>query len=106
MGCLYRFECSGCGYQAEVSGGPDVGMLVETQPVFCLPCNELRDVATGCWGDNGLTPEVLRRRGLDAQGLSRCGVCGGREHRPWRDGDRCPRCGGKVHRRECTLDWD
>ena len=33
MGALFRFACPDCGYEAEVSGGLDVGMMSVTDTV-------------------------------------------------------------------------
>ena len=33
MGALFRFACPDCGYEAEVSGGLDVGMMSVTHTV-------------------------------------------------------------------------
>ncbi len=44
MGSRSRFECQSCHYQAVVSGGDSVGMMVETTTVSCNSCKKLMDV--------------------------------------------------------------
>ncbi len=46
MGRYYVFECGKCGYNAEVSGGPDVGMACATTTIACSTCDKLYDVVT------------------------------------------------------------
>lgn len=44
MGQLFEFGCSKCGYQAEVSGGEDVGNLIVIRTMVCRDCARLVDV--------------------------------------------------------------
>lgn len=43
MGRTYWFECSKCGYRAQVSGKPDRGLNVFVQTVACADCKALYD---------------------------------------------------------------
>lgn len=113
MGHRYGFTCPACGYQAEVSGGPDSGKLVTVQTMTCLTCRSLVDVVTdiharGAWLD-----------ALDHE-LGRCPSCLGQRLEPWGgvatdiatvSGDRaatgpCPLCGTPMRRDEPTVLWD
>ena len=38
--------CERCGYEVEVSGGDDAGMIVNTTTILCEDCEELYDVIT------------------------------------------------------------
>jgi hypothetical protein len=55
MGQTRSLRCSGCSYQANVSGGDDAGMVVTTTPVSCSTCRRLFDVVTG-EREDGLAP--------------------------------------------------
>src|SRR5258705_376436 len=46
MGRSYWFECSKCGYRAQVSGGPDRGFNFYLQTVSCVNCKRLFDAVT------------------------------------------------------------
>jgi hypothetical protein len=46
MGRSYWFECSKCGYRAQVSGGPDRGHNFYLQTVACGNCKRLFDAVT------------------------------------------------------------
>ncbi len=46
MGRSYWFECSKCGYRAQVSGGPDRGLNFFLQTVACSDCRQLFDAVT------------------------------------------------------------
>lgn len=46
MGRSYWFECSKCGYRAQVSGGPDRGLHFYSQTLACINCKRLFDAVT------------------------------------------------------------
>jgi hypothetical protein len=46
MGRSFWFECGKCGYRANVSGGPDRGLNVCVQTIFCRECRALYDAVT------------------------------------------------------------
>ncbi|MEZ5098590.1 MAG: hypothetical protein R3C15_02025 [Thermoleophilia bacterium] len=113
MGRRYTMTCDACGYQAEVSGGPDSGKLVTVQTMTCLTCRSLVDVVTeiharGAWLD-----------ALDHE-LGRCPSCLGRRLEPWgataddhasgsggqAATNPCPLCGTRMRRGESTILWD
>jgi predicted nucleic-acid-binding Zn-ribbon protein len=117
MGALAKFTCPGCGYAAEVSGGPDTGMLVRTQTMICLGCRELVDVETG--PSLSLEPPPLKRR--------RCPRCRSRRFEPWGRADdhepdwsladrspevpatarfNCPKCGETMVEGAVVTLWD
>ena len=39
MGEWFTFVCDDCAYEAEVSGGPDAGMLVTVETMSCSDCH-------------------------------------------------------------------
>ena len=47
MGTCYQFRCESCGYDAQVSGGRDIGMQAVVRTMFCRGCCELVDVLIG-----------------------------------------------------------
>jgi hypothetical protein len=102
MGTLYLFRCEDCGYQAEVSGGRDVGMVSVTRTSLCRSCRELVDVPIGSYGQEGPIGDPE----LD-DGLWRCPQCGGADILAGADDSlRCPRCLGVMIRGEPTVEWD
>ena len=100
MGSLYKFTCSECNYNAEVSGGRDRGMLGFSETVMCLDCKNLSDVGTSkvvdCTADGREIFQSL---------TGKCRHCGSTNITPW-DGKTCPQCGGKMVKGECTVMWD
>jgi len=46
MGRTYWFECSKCGYRAQVSGKPDRGLNFFVQTIVCMDCKALYDAVT------------------------------------------------------------
>lgn len=119
MGERFLFVCSECGYDADVSGGRDAGLLVTVQTGSCAECSQLVDVVID-----------VSRRGDDSRLqtlLDRCPSCGSREWTPWgmaetyaeggsfpqrRSPDEnvsvgpCPKCGGAMFSRGPTVLWD
>jgi hypothetical protein len=89
MGTWYLFECESCGYQAEVSGGDDAGMLVCTTTVACETCAKLYDVVT-------------ERRSWEAAESNegpqepRCPKAQRHRIRLWSYPGPCPRCGESI----------
>jgi predicted RNA-binding Zn-ribbon protein involved in translation (DUF1610 family) len=117
VGALIEFSCPGCGYAAEVSGGPDMGMLVATQTMICFGCRTLVDVTTG--PSLSLQPPTAKRR--------RCPRCRSRRFEPWGRIDDpetdwpltdrspgvpaearfdCPNCGETMTQGEVVASWD
>ena len=97
MGKGFEFKCSspGCGYEAMVSGGKDMGFCGEVETMVCLDCKELMDVLTAAAPD--LKP-VERK----------CDECGGKNLKVFQLGKTgCPKCGGKLDRDEDSMVlWD
>lgn len=92
MGQTYLFKCEKCRYKAEVSGGPDSGMLISTKTRVCPNCLRVVDVLTGVVGGTTLTAS----KKLDlAKEKGRCPRCGNFKTLPWK-GRACPKCGGKM----------
>jgi hypothetical protein len=67
MGRSYWFECSRCGYRAQVSGGADDGFNLRVQTIACRECKQLFDAVTWLKVPNenltgsGLVPLSRRR---------------------------------------------
>lgn len=93
MGRGSRFSCSGCGYDALVSGGDDAGMDVLTTTVSCEGCGELYDVVTGS-PHAGRTTEPA------------CPVDPAHPISRWQHPGPCPRCGSPVERLGEEVLWD
>jgi hypothetical protein len=101
MGATSRFQCQACGYEADVSGGPDVGFVVRTRTVSCPACRTLSDVTTGPSGEG-----LPGTDDIDPLSLNRCGSCGATDLVPWDDGEPCPRCAGAMVNRGLVTLWD
>jgi len=97
MGSLYLFECRSCGYNCQVSGGDDLGMMVRTTTIICSKCKELYDVV--------VSDEPWREDAIDAENL-RCPKSKRHKVEKWEDPGSCPKCGQKMKRGEHTLFWD
>ena len=99
MGQHSRFRCDACGYEAVVSGGPDVGFAVATQTIACAKCKELFDVVTSEDPGNPKAPKIPLR----------CPRSRTAKHpvKPWKSNGPCPGCGGKMlTSREMEELWD
>ena len=102
MGAKYRFRCSGCGYSADVCGGPSVGEAVRMETLSCATCAKLLDVVVSeePWKE---PPDPLPER-----------LCCPRERRTshrtslWTAPGPCPRCGATITTddAELILLWD
>jgi|SRR6266478_5484119 len=104
MGQRYLFVCSPCKYEAEVSGGPDRGMVIGTVTMYCGTCRELCDVPSRFFQDHMLS-ESFDEKGFEDI-VDRCPKCGGRELAKWMASDPCPRCGGAMERGGPGTLWD
>lgn len=98
MGMMSRFHCEACGYEAEVSGGDDVGMDIATTTIVCLDCRALYDIVTS---DSPWKPSLSKREfrlecPKDAE--HRC--------RKWEQGHKCPRCNGDMQSSGMVALWD
>lgn len=114
MGATFQFCCGECGYEAEVSGGFDRGMVSVTHTVTCPRCRGLSDVKLWSRWDGEPGDQVLW--GMDEDeaveywkghhGLVRCGI--DRRHTAafWRHPGPCPRCGNEMTQGEMTMLWD
>ena len=97
MGTCYQFTCS-CGFQAEVSGGFDVGMIAATQTVACRNCGTLEDVHVG---DAPTTSsEDVAKMSLHCPKSRRHQIT------QWNHPGPCPRCGETMTRGSMTMMWD
>jgi DNA-directed RNA polymerase subunit RPC12/RpoP len=87
MGTLVTHRCSDCGYEADVSGGPDAGMLVETMTMSCGRCHAIVDVVVS-----------HHDRKRSAQPAPTCPDCGAHPGHlvEWTTGGPCPKCDGSM----------
>lgn len=100
MGEWFQFDCSRCGYQAEVSGGPSRGMLDEVHTAICHTCDPPRLVdARRQRGDYGKTRDG---------GSYSCPLARERRHEVtlWTHPGPCPRCGHAMLRGRLAAMWD
>jgi len=97
----YQYTCEGCGYEAQVSGGRDVGMMAVVRTMFCRGCRELVDVLIGQCGLDGPTGDADYDKALGI-----CPECRGDDVVVWKDGRPCPRCEGRMVKGEDFILWD
>lgn len=95
--------CEHCGYEAQVSGGPDAGMVAVTETMTCHGCRELVDVVIGAYGKEGPTgnPDF-------DQDLNICAECGSADLTLWEASKPCPKCGRSMGEMDdgLTTLWD
>lgn len=77
MGQWLNFVCDDCGYEVDVSGGPDTGMQISTQTMSCSNCHDLVDVVVSVYpwfeegeSEIGRCPECGRETGLKPGAVS------------------------------------
>lgn len=99
MGSLQTFRCDACGYEAEIGGGFDYGMLSATWTVHCLSCRTLSDVLVS------EDPSEFSRDGWKPERYS-CEKEPGHEVVLWSNPGPCPRCGKTLIPGETTMLWD
>lgn len=102
MGARLRFECDGCGYSAEVSGGRDFGEQAVTHTVACAHCRALFDVLLG-----DVQSAVLHGPLTKAE-LARIRCPNGEGHTlsEWGATRLCPRCGEIMQALGGAMLWD
>jgi hypothetical protein len=94
MGSLFKFVCTGCGYTAEVAGGPDTGEIVATNTIVCETCRCLYDVV------------MLDTRKSPPEKPERCPKSDRHKIAPWRRRGPCPKCGKPMRKGELVCLWD
>lgn len=99
MGAHFLFECASCSYQADISGGNDVGMASATSTVLCKDCKELYDVVTTH------EPWLAIKPTWKPTNL-RCPKSETHEVALWEHSGLCPRCGAELVQGEVTVLWD
>ena len=100
MGIQIEFTCQSCGYNAEVSGGKDYGMVAVVQTMVCGSCSELLDVLIGRGGEEGPTGDSDYDKDLGV-----CPQCRGKDLVVWEESMGCPKCEGRMNEGQRTL-WD
>jgi hypothetical protein len=100
MGALKRFECSKCGYAAEVSGDFDGPMRAITQvTVLCEDCKVIGDITIDPvpWGTDRETIDVSRIQCPDSP-----------DHivNRWKHPGPCPQCGAMMEDRGVLVLFD
>jgi hypothetical protein len=98
MGTWSLFTCHQCGYEAKVSGRPDMGMFVRTRTITCRDCKELYDVAVAKRSMDG--PVGFR------DVAPRCPRSETHSWEPWHSPGPCPRCGEIMDRGKGGVFWD
>ncbi len=102
MGQGYRFYCSNCKYEAEVSGGRDIGFVAVVRTMTCDDCHELADVLIGRQGIDGPSGDPEYDKDLNL-----CPHCSGSNVRPWTRKHFCPKCGAEMTKDESShICWD
>ena len=86
MGSWNRHACS-CGYECQVSGGEDVGMLVQTNTFCCNACQTVQDIATH-------TRSAKTKSGWRKLPVA-CPECKSKNLKPWTN-EECPKCKGTM----------
>lgn len=99
MGALYLFTCT-CGYSAEVSGGPDVGMTTRTVTISCATCKQLSDVVT--------SNEPWKQPPDPVPEHPKCPRSRTKVHATsvWSHPGACPQCGKRMRKGAVTMLWD
>jgi predicted RNA-binding Zn-ribbon protein involved in translation (DUF1610 family) len=100
VGGLYEFTCPACGYAADVSGGPDVGLASATVTISCATCRKLRDVV--------VSNEPWKRSPDAVPDHPRCPSSRTRVHKTelWSHPGPCPQCGATMRVGTLTVIWD
>jgi predicted RNA-binding Zn-ribbon protein involved in translation (DUF1610 family) len=100
MGSWYLFSCPKCGYEAEVSGGPDWGEAARTHTISCATCRELHDSLVGMDAHEN-PPAPLPEKLVCPRSRTRV-----HDTRLWEHPGPCPRCGEGMERGPETTLWD
>ncbi len=99
MGAHFIFICNSCGYEADISGGNDIGMASASSTVLCEDCQELYDMVTT------REPWLAVERAWNPTSL----LCAKSETHGvvlWEHPGSCPRCGAEMIRDTATALWD
>ena len=99
MGSLYQFTCK-CGYETQVSGGPEMGFMVKTQTMTCADCQQLVDVITGPPLPNMPLDEDLNNS------IGKCPQSSRTNINIWPDTRPCPKCGETMQQGDLGVLWD
>lgn len=93
MGSAFKFTCSQCGYEAEISGGADCGIEAATETMVCNACRALVDVLV-----------ASKNREIDHP---HCPECHSGNVVKWDARRRpCPRCSGLMNQGDIAMFWD
>ena len=95
----FVYTCN-CGYEAQVSGGEDMGMSVRTLTMICTKCEALVDVIVGPpMPDMHLDDEIKDI-------IGKCSTCKGTQVTKWPESQPCPKCNCSMKQGEMTILWD
>ena len=98
MGSHYQFKCGTCGFEIEMSGGFDFGMVAATQTISCRDCGTLMDVHAG---------EAPTTSPKDVVSMTlHCSKSREHEVAHWNHPGPCPKCGMTMARGPQTMLWD
>lgn len=97
MGQLHSFKCSLCNYETFCSDGPDRGMYAAVEPMICIDCKEICNIATG---------EFDRENNYKNYEKFECPSCKRSNLKTWKNSE-CPKCDGKMNRGDKkAILWD
>ncbi len=97
MGQWYLFKCSSCNYKTECSDGPDRGMYAAVEPMICLDCKEVHNVAVGAFDREGNYEDYEKPE---------CPSCERSNLKSWKE-RACPKCEGIMKRsQQSHILWD
>lgn len=97
MGQWYLFQCPSCHYETECSDGPDRGMFTAVEPMICIDCKEVYDIALGEFTRGGDYKDIEKPE---------CPSCEGLNLKAWKKRE-CPKCGKKMERsNQSHILWD
>jgi hypothetical protein len=106
MGMLSRVTCTSCGYEAEVSGGPDCGMKVEVHTVSCRECRVLVDVLVAKLPRRDDDQPVVNYDPPMVKVRPRCPRSAKHHIELWSIGGPCPSCNAAITDSEPVALWD
>ena len=102
MGMWFTFVCPACGYEATVSGGPDVGMSCTTLTIHCKACQVIGDVVTKRFEFQQWPTEEDEAPAA----LPECPADPSHEVVAWSSGGPCPKCGTAMEQDDAPVMWD
>jgi len=122
VGHTHQFECSKCGYTAQVAGGAEAGEHFAVQTIACADCKVLYDVVIQSKPSHRQRSNPPKSAPKFATVLNRlpprgahpwlkfkpaCPVSPLHRVRAWKQPDKCPKCGTFLEQSAvCFRIWD